>query len=291
MGKNQHRLSWPLIVGPKRQVLARLIVGGDTAEGFQGSRSIAMNDHSIAKNPRGLAEDAVDIAISKTVVPENVGSQRIEEQRRIGIHGGLGIDDGGQWLIFHPDFFQRILGDVAALSRYGDDRFPDVTNLLPRQAIVRRFHRKGHQRAKRLGSRPDLLSRKHSNDSGNLERLRGVDGDDARMRMDAAQDRRMEHLGKADIGQIKAAARDEPLVLARPNRLPDVLILSHLKLQPSRQDAAESKSETRNPKQTETLKSEIQNKLFRILCFLIIWICFELRNSNFEFMSFKLTTA
>src|SRR3990170_7289434 len=50
------------------------------------------------------------------------------------------------------------------------------------------------------------------------------------------------------------------------------------------------KSEYRNPKQTETLKSkvripEIRNALvwnFGLLV-LVIWICFEFRNSNFEF--------
>jgi hypothetical protein len=48
-------------------------------------------------------------------------------------------------------------------------------------------------------------------------------------------------------------------------------------------NAAGPKSEARNPKQTETLKSEIQNE-FGILCFLIIWICFEFRISSFLFL-------
>src|SRR3989338_10658332 len=80
MGQDRHRLSRPLIVAPESQVRARVIIAGDAAEGLQRGRGIAMDEKSLAQDVSGPAEDAVDIAIVKTVVPENIGPQRLKEQ-------------------------------------------------------------------------------------------------------------------------------------------------------------------------------------------------------------------
>src|SRR3989338_10788284 len=80
MGQDRHRLPRPLIVAPKSQVLARVIIAGGAAEGLQWGRGVAMDEKSLAQNVSGPAEDAVDIAIGKTVVPEDVGPQRLKEQ-------------------------------------------------------------------------------------------------------------------------------------------------------------------------------------------------------------------
>src|SRR5712692_3341773 len=52
----------------------------------------------------------------------------------------------------------------------------------------------------------------------------------------------------------------------------------------NRRDATESKSEIRSSKSetnrnTQIRKSKSETSLFKILCFLIIWICFEFRIS------------
>ena len=102
------------------------------------------------------------------------------------------VEHDGQRLVLDLDQVARVLGDVAVLGDHGRDRLAVVAHLLDRDHVLDdRAGAEGGQRRRVLGH---VGAGDDADHARQRLRLRGVDGDDARVRVRAAHDRRVRHV-------------------------------------------------------------------------------------------------
>jgi hypothetical protein len=188
---------------------------GDHAARLQRGRVTARVDDVARHDGVRLGEDAVG-GVLVARLPGRAGQVVdlallvVADQRRVGVERAAGVDDRGQRVVLDVDELERVARRV--LVRGDDER-----DLLALEAdLVAGEHRLrvvGDRRHPRQAERLEVLRRDDRRDVGVRERARGVDGDDARVRVRAAQDRAVDHAGQADVVQVGALAADEARVL------------------------------------------------------------------------------
>ena len=127
------------------------------------------------------------------------------------------------------DVAQCVLGDVAALRDHDRHRFSDMAhNVLPQRGLGtlvehRALHRRRRYR-QRAGAqqRPEIVGGIHRDHAGPRQRSRGIDRQDARMRIGATQQSRVQHTGQLHIVYEQRAAGQEALVFVAGDRLAEI---------------------------------------------------------------------
>ena len=147
---------------------------------------------------RGLGRRRLDAA----------GDLVLEEQRRVGLHRLVDIDDVRQYLVIDIDQRRRFLGDRFADRRDRGDRVALIERLLARHDVARYV-----PEILRDPLRADIfefmvgevLGGDHRLDPGQCLGLRGVDRADAGMRMRRADDLAVERARRREIGAVHRA--------------------------------------------------------------------------------------
>ncbi len=188
---------------------------GDDAAGLERRRVAARVDDVAADDRVGLGECALGCGLVAGL-PCRAGEVValaglvVADQRRVGVERLAGVDDGRQRLVLDVDQGQRVVGRV----RIGRDHEGDLLAL--EADLVAGEHRLGvvgDRRHPRQAERLEVLGGDDGGDVRMGERGRGVDRDDARVRVRASQHGAVNHSRQLDVVEIGALAADEARVL------------------------------------------------------------------------------
>ena len=140
-----------------------------------------------------------------------LGDLVLVQQRRVGLHRLLDVDDVGQHLVVDLDQLQRLLGDRLRRGGDGGDGVAVVQHLLARHHAARDVAEVDHQLAgggDQDGHVGEIVAGDDGLDAGQLLGGRGVDRADARVRVRGAQHLADELAGQVDVGGVAGAAGD-----------------------------------------------------------------------------------
>ena len=128
----------------------------------------------------------------------------VADQRRVGVERLARVDDRRQRLVLDVDQLQRVVRRVLVGRDHERDLLALEAHLVAREHGLRVVGDRGHPgQAERL----EILGRDDGRDVRVGERLRGVDRDDAGVRVRAAQDRAVHHPGQPDVVEVGALRR------------------------------------------------------------------------------------
>ena len=134
----------------------------------------------------------------------------LEQQRRIGLHRLIDVDDVRQHFVIDFDQFQRLGGDGRRGRGDGGDSVSLIEDFLARHDVARHVP---EIQGDALGADViEFLLRKirrsdHRLDAGQPQRFCGVDRADTRMRMRRAQDYAPQHARQREVGAILGKSR------------------------------------------------------------------------------------
>ena len=192
----------------------RVEVGDDPAR-LQRGRVAARVDDVAADDRVGLGERPVG-GVRVAGLPRRAGEVValaglvVADQRRVVVERLARVDHGGQRLVLDVDERQRVVGRVLV----GRD---DEGDLLALEAdLVARQHGLGvvgDRRHPRQAERLEVLGGDDRGDVRVRQRPGGVDRDDLRVGVRAAQQRAVDHARQLDVVEVVALAADEARVL------------------------------------------------------------------------------
>ena len=133
----------------------------------------------------------------------------VADQRRVGIERLARVDDRGQRVVLDVDQLQRVVGRVLVGRDHECDLLALEAHLVAGQHGLRVVGDRGHPgQPERL----EILGRDDGGDVGMRQCLGGVDREDARVGVRAAQDGAVHHARKLDVIEIGALPADESRV-------------------------------------------------------------------------------
>ena len=188
---------------------------GDHAAGLERRRMAARIDDVARHDGVGLGKRAV----RRLLVTGLPGRARevvalpglvVADQRRVGVERLAGVDDRGQRFVLDIDQLERVVRRVLVGRDHERDLLALEAHLVAREHGLRVV---GDRRHPREPQRLEVLGGDDGGDVGVRERLRGVDRDDACVRVGATQDRAVDHSGQPDVVEVRALAADEARVL------------------------------------------------------------------------------
>ncbi len=165
--------------------------------------------------PRAFGEMLFHLAPDEGAVEQHVGAVRGMHRRAVRLERFFRVDHERQRLVIDDNFFGGVFGERAAVGDHRHDPFAGITGLPDRErmAFDERRIEPVHQR---IGCGGEFVAGQHIMHARHRQRLGRIDRDDARGRMLRRQHRDMQHAFERDIGDVMAAARDEPAILANP---------------------------------------------------------------------------
>ena len=172
----------------------RVEVGDDPAR-LQRRRVAARVDDVAADDRVGLGERLVG-GVLVAGLPGRAGEVValaglvVADQRRVVVERLAGVDHRGQRLVLDVDQRQRVVGRVLVGRDHERDLLALEADLVAREHGLRVV---GDRRHPRQAERLEVLGGDHRGDVGVRERLRGVDRDDLRVGVRAAQHRAVDH--------------------------------------------------------------------------------------------------
>ena len=134
----------------------------------------------------------------------------VTNDRRIGFHRLLGVDDRRKRLIVDHDRLDTVTGNVGVVGNNRRDLLALETHLVGRQHGLSVVAERRHPR--QVACRHHLARHHHAH-TGDRIRGTGVDALDAGVRHRAAQHLHVQHARQCDIVDVVALATDEPVVL------------------------------------------------------------------------------
>ena len=140
-----------------------------------------------------------------------LGEEIVVQQRRIGRHRRLHVDDVRQHLVLDADQRERLAQDIGRGRRHRRHRVTDIQDLVTRHAVFRERAQRGralagfHFLVAGLG---EIGSGHHRLDAGQRARGGGVDAKEAGMGMGASLDAAGEHAGQSQVGAEVGATGD-----------------------------------------------------------------------------------
>ncbi len=158
---------------------------------FNGRGLVGLLDHQV-----GLLQPGLHVALADPGVLADIARRMGMQLHGAGCHGGLRIEQRGQHLVVHADAAQRSTGDLHGLGGHGQHRFPNVAH-----------HATGHHRLvldedAEVVHAGHVVAAQHAFDAGHGTRRAGVDAQDARMRVRAAQHLQVQHVGHPQVGGV-----------------------------------------------------------------------------------------
>ena len=134
----------------------------------------------------------------------------VADQRRVGVERLARVDHRRQRVVLDVDQRQRVVGGVLVDRDDERDLLALEAHLVAGQHGLRVV---GDRRHPREPERLEVLGGDDGGDARVRERARGVDRDDPRVRVGAAQHLAVDHPRQADVVEVVALAADEARVL------------------------------------------------------------------------------
>ena len=187
---------------------------GDHAARLERRRMAAGIDDVAHRDGVGLGERAV----GRFLIASFPGRARevvalpdlvVADQRRVGVQRLAGVDNRGQRLVLDLDQLERVVRGVLVGRDHERDLLALEADLVAREHGLRVV---GDGRHPSKPERLEVLGSDDRGDVGRGERLRGVDRDDPRVRVRAAQHGAVDHSRQPDVIEVGALAADEARV-------------------------------------------------------------------------------
>ena len=198
----------------RERVVARVPVG-DHAAPLERRRVRPAEVEALAEDVRGPGERSVHVAGLELDVREVVVAEVLVQHRRVRCQCRLRIEHHRQRLVLDVDQLGRVLGEVAGGRDHGRDRLADVAHAVDRQHAPDaglRLRPRGDRRRERRQVE-QILAGDDERDALHGTRPRGVDRDDAGVRVRAAQEGDVEGSRRLDVVEVGRAAGEEARVL------------------------------------------------------------------------------
>jgi hypothetical protein len=221
LGENGQRQTRPLVVGPERVGVHARVVLGDGAEGLQRGGGVALDLEALAEHAVRPCERVVDVAVGQHVVPQHVRAELGVEEGRVRPDRGLRVEHDGQRLIDDTDVLERVLRGRAIDGGDRRDGLSGEAHAVGGQAPVAHRHRRGNERADRLGHRGRLHPREHGENAGQPLDGTDVDRHDARVGVRAPQHRAVQQSRPREVVEVHAASGRQPEVFFACQRATD----------------------------------------------------------------------
>ena len=193
-------------------------------DGFHGV--LALDDDVRLREPGVDVAELVDGVAGDVGGPvgrigQALGAHRLVQHRRVVAHGVADVQDRRQHVVLDGDRLGGLFGLPQGGRRHRGDRVAVIERLVLRHHVARQVGEVGRGLA-RLGDadrrRREVRAGDHGLDAGHRFRLRGVDREDARVRVRAAHELRVQHAGQRQVGAVVGVAGDlvQPVVTDRP---------------------------------------------------------------------------
>ena len=168
-----------------------------------------------------IFKGGVEVAPVEDTRPDRVRA-RVVVQHNFVLERLLPVEHVWKRLVLDLDELGRVTRQLASAGNHGGDRIADVTHTADCEGVVLDV-RAGRCREleERIREDRDLVSRERPVHTVELERLRHVDGLDARMCIRRAHEVDETHLVSLDVVEEDPFALDEPLVFFPRDVLPD----------------------------------------------------------------------
>ena len=173
---------------------------GDAGHGLHVPRILGVGGVRGFVNQVGRGKACIHIAAFKLNMVGDVVALRVDAKGLL-IHGLIGGHDGRQLFIFHANQIERIAGNLIGDGRHGCHFFTAKTHdTLGQNRALLVVH------APEVGRR--IGTRQHGFDTWQGFGSRGINADNARMRVRAAQNLAVQHARDLDVAGIHGPAQD-----------------------------------------------------------------------------------
>ena len=232
--RRQHRAVEVRHLGhaPYRQLVPARVPGRHQAAGLHGVAGVAVRPQHLLAGILRVAEGPLHVPQHDVVAAGHVGALLFVDDH-FAAQCRLHVRHHRQRLILHPDQVGPVLGHVTVHGGHQRHRLAHVADLAPGQRVLQEAVQPVqlvHAQRDRLDARRQIGKGEHADDPRELQGLRHVHRLDARVRVRAPQDGRVQHPGQLHVVDERGLAGQEPNVLAAPDRRPDVS-LRHVPLQ------------------------------------------------------------
>ena len=217
---------------PQRQPVLVDVVDRKRAAAFDRMRAAAML-LEVDAGAMGRARERVgDVAIGLPELGQEVAGAGAMGARRARCQRLPAVRHRRQRLVVDRDQRRGVLGDVARLRDHHRHRLADEGDLVlgehERRDVGRQLRRAKLQRKPLLcEQRRQIGEREHGMHAGVSLRGAGVDGADQGMGMRAAHECRLQHVGKAQIGDEAARTREQGAIFKPLDGVADVAGCCH----------------------------------------------------------------
>jgi len=183
---------------------------------FQRHAAVAVAPERLAPRVRRRREGAVGIAARHPIPGRDVRAAGVVDEDTVGERLAW-IDDGIERLVVHHHARGRVLRRIAVLGDDERHRLADVAHAIggerPLQ-IALEAGKRGEPDGNRRGDGAEIGRGQHEDDARRSHRRRRVDAGKARVGDGAADDDGVTEIREHDVGDVAAAAREEPEILA-----------------------------------------------------------------------------
>ena len=212
--------------GPDRHRIGARIVQADDTAAFHRQRDIAVMIKAPLQPARRALENGVGVTFADGEGADQVGGEFVVDDGGAGIERLFRIQHRRQRLEIEFDQLRRVFGGIAVLRHDDRNRLADMADLVMGQQRLLRIdelvlhQRRPFARQRQLGIRhrrqfaDELWPGQHMENARRRGGARHVDRLDARVGLRAAHEDRMHHVRQFEIGNVLAAAGQEPPVLA-----------------------------------------------------------------------------
>ena len=223
---------WALARGVDRQMIGEFVVMAQARAAFDGMAETAMHEQVFAHDMCGILERGIDIAITEMHFGGRVVGRIHMCERSTGLTRGAAIARRRQRFVIDHHECGRILGDIAVVGDDDGDGLADMTDLILRQHIrhdVLRHMRVRHavhaHIVEALGQVGQGIDRMHA---GYGLGHAFVDAVDLRVRLVAAHERRMQHVGQVEIVDEAAFAGQQRRIFQPLDGLADLRLARNI---------------------------------------------------------------
>ncbi len=209
------RIARHLHRGPDVEDLAPGIPTRQHAEGLDRHRGAAPPLHLERQVVRAVGEILLDRAPDERAVEQHIGAVIGVHRRAAGRERLLAVEHERQLLVLDRDRLGGVLGERAGVRDHRRHPFARIARYVDGERAARHVRRiePRHQRHGRGGK---LAAVEHVMHAGQAERRGLVDGDDARRRVWAGDERHVAGARQGDVGGEPALTDHEAAVLPHP---------------------------------------------------------------------------
>ena len=185
---------------------------------------LPVHREALFDHPVRLAHAALGVSVHSLLVGDQIGGQSLIHPRAGRVQRLPHRGDGGQHLVIHLHLFASVLGQIPVGGDDAGDRIALKAHLVARQGV--HFHRlqavDGRRHALAGGPLRQVLASEHRDHARQLPRSRGIDPQDAGVRMGRSHEAGMERPGHLEVIDIVAPTGEQAKVFLARQVLADV---------------------------------------------------------------------